>query len=115
MDWLKEGDRNTAFFQAKSRARAWSNKIVSLKRDDASLAVSQEDLESTTATFYTELFIAQGDLEPRLILEHVPCKVTARMNEKLGRPFSADEVEKALFIMGPSKALGPDGLTAGFF
>lgn len=30
IDWLKEGDRNTAFFQAKSRERVRVNRISAL-------------------------------------------------------------------------------------
>lgn len=37
------------------------------------------------------------------------------MNEMLNHPFSEKEVEQELFIMGPSKAPGVDGFTAGFF
>jgi hypothetical protein len=32
MDWLKEGDRNIAFFQAKSRMRSKQNSISSLEK-----------------------------------------------------------------------------------
>jgi hypothetical protein len=61
------------------------------------------------------LFIAQDVLQPQEILHHVPCKVTEEMNESLTWPFSANEVKKAIFMMGPNKASGPDGLTAGFY
>ena len=45
LDWLWDGDRNIALFQAKSRARAKRNKIKVLKRADGSIATKQEDLE----------------------------------------------------------------------
>jgi hypothetical protein len=37
------------------------------------------------------------------------------MNEELEKPYSTQEVEKALFMMGASKAPGPDGFTMGFY
>jgi len=115
IEWLKEGDRNTAFFQAKSKERARSNRIMALKREDGSVVSTQEELEVTAMEFYTQLFTRQEMLDPGPILNCVPTKVTADMNNFLLRPFTADEVKEALFMMGANKAPGPDGLTAGFF
>lgn len=41
--------------------------------------------------------------------------VTREMKDKLGTPFSKEEVQKALFDLNPSKTPGPDGLTTLFF
>jgi len=35
------------------------------------------------------------------------------MNDELTKQFTVDEVEKALFMMGANKALGPNVFTAG--
>lgn len=59
------------------------------------------------------LFAAQDGLEPDTILQHVLRKVSDQMNEELTWPFTVEEVRKAVFMMGPNKAPGPDGLTAG--
>jgi hypothetical protein len=37
------------------------------------------------------------------------------MNDDLSVSFSAEEVQRALFMMHPNKARGPDGFMAGFF
>lgn len=115
IQWLKEGDRNTAFFQAKSRERAKNNRIHALKREDGSLASTQEELEVTAMEFYTKLFTRQEVLDPGPVIDCVPTRVTTEMNEFLTKPFTPEEVKAALFMMGPNKAPGPDGLTAGFF
>jgi hypothetical protein len=44
-DRLKDGDHNTSFFQAMSRERSKHNKVISLKQEDGSVPVSQEELE----------------------------------------------------------------------
>jgi hypothetical protein len=115
VEWLREGDRNTGFFQAKAKARARTNRIHALKNQDGNLISEQEDLEAMANNFYHNLFTAQADLEPVLICQYVPRKVTVAMAEVLEQAFTVEEVEKALFQMGPNKAPGPDGFTAGFF
>lgn len=113
--WLKEGDRNTKFFQAKAKERASVNKIFGLRSSDGELITEQEQLETMASNFYQELFSAQLESSPEGILAHVPRRVTEEMNEILKAPFTAKEVERALFMMGPNKAPGPDGFTAGFY
>lgn len=115
VEWLKDGDRNTSFFQAKSTARAKRNAITSLSREDGSVAATQEEIEGVATEFYANLFAAQDNLSPNLIIEHVPRKISEEMNERLTRPYTATEVERALQMMKANKAPGPDGFTAGFY
>lgn len=61
------------------------------------------------------LFTASPDLDVEGVLSHVPIRVTVAMNEVLDAPFTAQEVERALSMMGANKAPGPDGFTARFF
>jgi hypothetical protein len=67
------------------------------------------------SNFYGDLFTAQVELAPEEILNHVPVRVMEMMNESLLSLDTAQEIEKALFMMGANKAPGPDGFTAGFY
>ena len=42
-------------------------------------------------------------------------KVTPKKQEVLSKEYSAEEVKVALFQMGPTKALGLDGMNALFY
>ena len=86
-----------------------------MRRTDGSLATNQEELETEVLEFYSRLFTHQEMLDPGPILEYVPAKVAPQMNDSLLRPFTGEEVRDAVFMMGASKAPGPDGLTAGFY
>jgi hypothetical protein len=108
--WLKEGDRNTAYFHAQAAQRKRINKIANLRRLDGSVCVNEAEDKCEVHAFYQNLYTSQGDP-----LEFVPEKVTMGMNESLTKPFSSEEVREALFRMVPSKAPGVDGFTAGVF
>ena len=49
------------------------------------------------------------------VLHNVDGVVTPGMNNDLLRPFTHEEIKRALFQMHPSKAPGPDGMSALFF
>lgn len=115
MEWLREGDLNTAVFQAKAKERARSNRIKMLRRADGSTVTQQNNLEHCTINFYRHLFTAQEEVDPMAVVQFVPSKVVEDTNVNLNKPFLAEEIEKAVFMMGPNKAPGPDGFTAGFY
>ena len=79
------------------------------------MVTDQAEIESMVRQFYSEMFTAQEILEPEPVIDYIPTRVTDQMNHELIKPFEAEEVHKALFMMGPNKAPGPDGFTAGFF
>jgi len=55
LDWLKDGDINTAFYQVKARERARVNRITSLRTEDGGVVTQPEELETVAETFYTNL------------------------------------------------------------
>lgn len=85
---MKEGDRNTEFFQAKARTRSRINRIKLLHDDSGRAFTDQADLERLACDFYKNLFRAQEVLQPELICRVVPRKVTPAMGELLERPYT---------------------------
>ena len=86
--WLMFGDKNTYYFQNFSSSRRLRNRIIKLIEDQGAW------LEGTDPVF----------------LEKVNPRVTNEMNEALLKPYTVDDVKKAIFSIGDMKALGTDGL-----
>jgi hypothetical protein len=115
VEWLREGDRNTAFFHAKASARRKTNRIDVLVREDGSVCNDQSEIKGMVHTFYEELFTSEPLVTMDSVIDAIPSKVDDQMNSDLCKAYTNDEIKAALFQMGPTKAPGPDGFPAMFY
>ena len=113
--WLKEGDRNTKFFQNKAVWRAQKNKIRQLT-DSVGVVHSEFAAMSEIANnYFHEIFTADTTLDATPVLDLLEQTVTEEDNAKLCAVFSDKEISDAMFQIGPLKAPGPDGFPTRFF
>ena len=74
-----------------------------------------EDVAGVAVQYFNDLFLSGPCTRIDECLEAVPQKVTIDMQQALSCDFTVDEIEAALFQMGPTKALGPDSMNAIFY
>ncbi|GKU86994.1 hypothetical protein SLEP1_g1457 [Rubroshorea leprosula] len=109
--WIRDGDANTKFFHrcVKGRRR---NEIVGIKVGDNYLEQVNE-IKGGVANHFENLF--KEDKWQRPHLDGIPFKkISSEDNRSLVAPFSEDEVKKAVWSCGSSKAPGPDDFNFKF-
>ena len=114
-NWLKNGDRNTNFFNNFATARKKRNFIRRLMDVNGAWREDNEEMRGLIDTYFRSLFTSEVIELKVEVLNKVKTKVTPYMNEALLAPYTAEEVKRALFSIGDFKAPGPDGLHAIFY
>ncbi|XP_062028333.1 uncharacterized protein LOC133744209 [Rosa rugosa] len=115
--WLKDGDRNSAFFHRRACNRKSRNSIRGLTDEQGQWQSEPAEIQRLLLTYFKTVFSSEGGDARALqtVLDATPTKVTRSMNESLVQPYTDDEIKAALFQMHPSKSPGPDGMSPFFF
>jgi ribosome-binding protein aMBF1 (putative translation factor) len=106
INWLQFGDKNTNFFHNFATSRRQRNRIKKLKDDHGNLLEGTEQLNPLISDYFAGLFTTEVDEPDPELIEKVTPRVTEEINTELLKPFTAEEVKKALFSIGDMKAPG---------
>ena len=113
MQWLKEGDKNTKFFQQIANANRRNNYIERLQHGDQQWR-SETEIRDGIVGFYQGLYSEREDWRP--VLGGVEFNtIDSAEALQLEGPFAEEEVVTALNQMSGEKAPGPDGYTIAFY
>jgi len=118
IQWLKEGERNTAFFHRSTIQHRMTNRINAIKTDEGNHVRTQDEIESELVShFHSLLSEEHQDRSPAIaqVISHIPPIITPEHNASLLREISMAELEEAFNSMAEGKAPGPDGFTINFF
>ena len=112
--WLKHGDQNTTFFHRKATERKKRNFIDLITDDHEVEYADEEEIEDVLTGYFQGLFTLSESSDYDEITFLVAGRVNPEHVADLSVPYTAEEVNEALFEMHPSKALGRDGMPALF-
>ncbi|XP_057868067.2 uncharacterized protein LOC131075253 [Cryptomeria japonica] len=118
IDWLQEGDRNTAFFHYSVQARRNKCFISSLVNSEGISISAQHALSREARQYYSNLFTEDSvpaEADENRVLACIPSLISNEVNASLIRPVTLCEVEEVVFGMNKGKAPGPDGFPVEFF
>ncbi|KAL9665924.1 hypothetical protein QQ045_000245 [Rhodiola kirilowii] len=115
--WLKEGDRNTAFFHSKASHRRSVNKIQKLNFEGNEYTELPNIIKMTEVLFqrlYSSDQVGE-EVDWNSELEVIPRVITEEMAAELLRPCTREEIKSAIFQMAPIKSPDVDGYPALFY
>ena len=113
--WITSGDRNTKFYHASTLVRKSRNRIEALRDSTGEWITEQSILEKMVLDYFHNLFSAEDKEQSMADIPREFPNLSCNQKIKLTKPFSKEEVKIAIFEMSPFKALGANGIHAGFY
>lgn len=108
------GDLNTKFYHALTKQRHIRNRIVGLYDANGNWITEDKGVEQVVVGYFEDLFSTPSPSEFDSFLTNITPGITSKMNQRLLRVATEEEVRHALFMMHPEKAPRPDGMNALF-
>lgn len=119
VQWLADGDRNTAFFHRSASIHKRRNTIAVIKDEGGNEVTEKDKINLVVVNYFRDLYSNVGLICPDNIqnelLDHIQSAIMLSDNNMLMERVSDEEVRKAVFAMGGYKAPGPDGFPLLFF
>lgn len=112
---MVEGDHNTSFFHAKVGQRRRRNTISGIQNNHGEWKTDDTKVANEFVHYFQNLFQSEGIANVSEVVGSIESRITDNMNVALTKNFSIGEIKQALFDIDPTKALGADGMTVGFY
>eukprot|EP00253_Pinus_taeda_P022073 PITA_22073 len=114
--WLKEGDKNTAYFHKQATVRMIRNNVTSITDGNGSQHIDQEAIKRAASLHYKKLLSENHEESDYSdMLQHIPKGISQEMNEKLNQEITEEEIKKTIWTLQPDKSPGPDGFPINFY
>lgn len=115
VQWMRLGDRNTKYFHSKALQRKKENAINRIMDENGNWCETIESIADVAVSYFEKLYTTSHLTRMFKVINTIPSKVSPEMNQSLIKEFSNEEVKAPLKQMHPTKAPGPDSMSAIFF
>lgn len=117
VNWMIQGDCNTSFYHTSTLARRKRNHIASVMDDRGEWITNIREVTEFFHRGFFSLYAISHESTSHIPHQTVQWHghLTDEVKSSLDTTVFIKEIKDALWSMKPYKALGPDGLYAGFF
>ncbi|KAK9930542.1 hypothetical protein M0R45_027578 [Rubus argutus] len=113
--WVRDGDRNTGYYQRIAKIRR-AQSFISHLRIGSNLQTDVSLLRQHVVDYFTKAFTNDGcSVDTGLVSKLIPSLVTVAENDCLTATPTPDEIKVVAFSMDPDSAPGPDGFSGHFY
>ncbi|KAL5547999.1 hypothetical protein UlMin_003230 [Ulmus minor] len=114
---LKDADKNTTFFHRKASSRKSKNEILGMTDLNRCWQTDLRLVDTIIGDYFYSIFtfIGQDFDKIRRVTNVIPCRVSPEVNENILKAFIEADIEEALAVIHPTKALGVGGIPAIFY
>lgn len=104
------------FFHKQATVRQIRTIITPITDSKGNQQISQATIKQAASDHYKELLTKEGEEEDYAdLLQHLPNKITAEINESLNREIEEQEIKGAIWVLQPDNAPGLDGSPICFY
>lgn len=115
LNWLKFENKNTVFFQSQASQLRRTNFIHRLQNEAGREMKALQGIEEAARYYFLNLFsVVERENYDHLMTGIDRC-VYEEDNRQLTALYTKEEIQEAVFTMGPTKAPGEDGLLDLFY
>ncbi|GKC73793.1 RNA-directed DNA polymerase, eukaryota, reverse transcriptase zinc-binding domain protein [Tanacetum coccineum] len=113
IQWLREGDKNTAYFHSIIKTRRNKNRVKRIKDEKGTIYEGKDIAEQFVIHFKNFL----GESKAVRPIEDIifTNNISAEDADNMTREVTSKEIKEAIFDIDSNKASGPDGFSSEFF
>ena len=117
VNWMVQGDRNTAFCHVSTLVRRKRNQIMAIKNVVGEWIHEESDIKDFIRSGFNGIYSTSHEIALREdpIMLHCHIRLLNGDRESIGGEVIEEEIKATLWSLKPFKATGLDGLHAGFF
>ena len=117
VNWMIQGDRNTAFYHVSTLVRRKRNQILAIKDSVGEWLYEENAIKDFIRSGFNEVYTSSlySASWSAPIVTHWQGRLSDEEKEKIGGDASVEEIKFALWSLKAFKAPGSDGLHVGFF